>query len=75
MLNSDTTSGIQIQYGGGAAGNVITAFRGSCFNHHFSTLRLPGALKLDPLDLFLRDHNKNDKYEKAVQNFIHSCAG
>lgn len=36
VLNSDTTSGIQLKYGGGAV----------------------GALKMDPLDLFLREHNK-----------------
>jgi hypothetical protein len=34
VLNSDTTSGIQLKYGGGAM----------------------GALKLDPIDLFLHAH-------------------
>jgi len=53
VLHSDTTSGIQLKYGGGAM----------------------GALRLDPLDLFLRAHNKGQQYEKAVENFIHSCAG
>jgi hypothetical protein len=54
VLNSDTTSGIQLKYGGGAV----------------------GALKMDPLDLFLREHNKLGKdYEKAVDNFVCSCAG
>jgi len=54
VLNSDTTSGIQLEYGGGAM----------------------GALKMDPIDLFLHNHNKGAAlYEKAVQNFIMSCAG
>lgn len=54
VLNSDTTSGIQLKYGGGAV----------------------GALKMDPLDLFLREHNKLGKdYERAVENFVASCAG
>jgi len=53
VLNSDTTSGIQLKYGGGAI----------------------GALRLDPLDLFLRDHNKGPQYDRAVENFIRSCAG
>jgi len=53
VLNSDTTSGIQLEYGGGAM----------------------GALKLDPLDLYLHDHNKDQAYDKAVNNFIYSCAG
>jgi phosphatidylinositol-4,5-bisphosphate 3-kinase len=54
VLNSDTTSGIQLQYGGGAM----------------------GALKMDPIDMFLHDHNKGEAlYQKAVQNFIMSCAG
>jgi len=54
VMNSDTTSGIQLQYGGGAM----------------------GALKMDPIDLFLHDHNKGKPlYDKAVQNFICSCAG
>lgn len=35
-----------------------------------------GALKMDPIDLFLHDHNKGKQlYDKAVQNFICSCAG
>jgi phosphatidylinositol-4,5-bisphosphate 3-kinase len=53
VLNSDTTSGIQLKYGGGAM----------------------GALKLDPIDLFLRQHNKDKAYDAAVDNFICSCAG
>lgn len=53
VMNSDTTSGIQIKYGGGAS----------------------GALKLDPIDLFLRDHNKGPLYDTAVDNFVRSCAG
>jgi phosphatidylinositol-4,5-bisphosphate 3-kinase len=54
VTNSDTTSGIQLQYGGGAM----------------------GALKLDPIDLYLKDHNKGKPlYDKAAQNFICSCAG
>lgn len=53
VLNSDTTSGIQLKYGGGAM----------------------GALKLDPIDLFLRQYNKDKQYDAAVNNFICSCAG
>src|SRR4051794_8218045 len=54
VLNSDTTSGIQLKHGGGAM----------------------GALKLDPIDLFIREHNKLPKeYERAVDNFVCSCAG
>jgi phosphatidylinositol-4,5-bisphosphate 3-kinase len=54
VLNSDTTSGIQLKHGGGAV----------------------GALKLDPIDLFLREHNKIAKdFERAVDNFVCSCAG
>jgi Phosphatidylinositol 3- and 4-kinase/Phosphoinositide 3-kinase family, accessory domain (PIK domain)/PI3-kinase family, ras-binding domain/Phosphoinositide 3-kinase C2 len=53
VMNSDTTSGIQLKYGGGAI----------------------GALKLEPLDSFLRDHNKGPDYEQAVDTFIRSCAG
>jgi len=54
VTSSDTTSGIQLKYGGGAV----------------------GALKLDPIDRFIQDHNKGkDSYEKAVGNFVRSCAG
>jgi len=54
VMNSDTTSGIQLKYGGGAM----------------------GALKMDPIDLFLHDHNKGKAlYDRAVDNFIRSCAG
>jgi len=54
VLNSDTTSGIQLKYGGGAM----------------------GALRLDPIDLFLKEHNKTPKeYDRAVENFVRSCAG
>jgi phosphatidylinositol-4,5-bisphosphate 3-kinase len=54
VLNSDTTSGIQLKYGGGAQ----------------------GALRLDPIDLFLREHNKGTSgYAAAVDNFVCSCAG
>ena len=69
VLNSETTSGIQLnpQYGGGTA----------------------GAFKLDPIDLFIRHHNKGlltvadaagewvqrAAYDCAVENFVHSCAG
>jgi phosphatidylinositol-4,5-bisphosphate 3-kinase len=54
VLNSDTTSGIQLEYGGGAV----------------------GALKLDPIQRFIEDHNKGDvAYDAAVQNFVRSCAG
>jgi len=54
VMNSDTTSGIQLKYGGGAM----------------------GALKMDPIDLFLHDHNKGKPlYDRAVDNFIRSCAG
>lgn len=53
VLNSDTTSGIQLKYGGGAM----------------------GALKLDPIDSFLRDNNKDKDYTEAVDNFVASCAG
>jgi len=35
-----------------------------------------GALKDDPLDLFLHDHNKGlSLHDKAVDNFVRSCAG
>ena len=35
-----------------------------------------GALKLTPLDEFLKDHNRQKAlYEHAVENFIRSCAG
>lgn len=54
VLNSDTTSGIQHKYGGGAM----------------------GALKLDPIDNFIREHNKDStSFYNAVDNFIRSCAG
>jgi len=53
VLNSDTTSGIQLKYGGGAA----------------------GALKMDPIERFIAEHNKGDQYAKAVDNFVRSCAG
>jgi len=54
VTNSDTTSGIQLKYGGGAM----------------------GALKLDPIDLFIREHNKDGKaHLRAVDNFVRSCAG
>mmetsp|Transcript_7990 Transcript_7990/g.12085 ORF Transcript_7990/g.12085 Transcript_7990/m.12085 type:complete len:248 (+) Transcript_7990:3-746(+) len=53
VQNSDTTSGIQLDYGGGAM----------------------GALKLDPINQFIQAHNQGPSYQKAVQNFICSCAG
>lgn len=54
VMGSDTTSGIQLKYGGGAI----------------------GALKLDPLDLFIRAHNPDEaSYNRAVDNFLRSCAG
>ena len=54
VLNSDTTSGIQIKYGGGAF----------------------GALKLEPIDLFIREHNRTPTlHNRAVDNFVRSCAG
>jgi len=54
VMGSDTTSGIQLKYGGGAI----------------------GALKLEPLDLFIRAHNSPGvAYDRAVDNFIRSCAG
>jgi len=53
VADSDTTSGIQLKYGGGAI----------------------GALKLDPIDLYLRDHNRGQDYDTAVDNFVRSCAG
>ena len=70
VLNSETTSGIQLnpKYGGGTT----------------------GAFKLDPIDSFIRFHNKGNvavvdahthemtvkpAYELAVENFVHSCAG
>jgi phosphatidylinositol-4,5-bisphosphate 3-kinase len=34
-----------------------------------------GALKLDPLDNYIKKHNQNEVYEQAVDNFIRSCAG
>jgi len=46
VMNSDTTSGIQLKYGGGAV----------------------GALKLDPIERFISDHNKPGKdYDHAVR--------
>ena len=54
VMNSTTTSDIQVTYGGGAR----------------------GALKLDPIDLYLRQHNNDPQsYGTAVSNFIQSCAG
>eukprot|EP00457_Paulinella_chromatophora_P000957 gb/GEZN01000959.1/.p1 GENE.gb/GEZN01000959.1/~~gb/GEZN01000959.1/.p1 ORF type:complete len:1100 (-),score=179.27 gb/GEZN01000959.1/:106-3405(-) len=53
VMNSDTTSGIQLKYGGGAV----------------------GALLLDPIDQFIRENNKEGRYEKAVDIFTASCAG
>jgi len=55
VMGSDTTSGIQLKYGGGAI----------------------GALKLDPIDLFIRAHNvaPGPAYDRAVDNFLRSCAG
>jgi len=54
VTESETTSGIQLKYGGGAV----------------------GALRMDPIALFLKDNNESKvQYEKAVQNFVHSCAG
>lgn len=54
VLNSETTSGIQIKHGGGAG----------------------GALKLEPIDLFIREHNRDGKLHiRAVENFVRSCAG
>jgi phosphatidylinositol-4,5-bisphosphate 3-kinase len=35
-----------------------------------------GALKLSPIDLFIREHNKDGKaHIRAVDNFVRSCAG
>jgi phosphatidylinositol-4,5-bisphosphate 3-kinase len=54
VLNSTTTSDIQLTWGGGVR----------------------GALKLDPIDLYLRHHNNDPtSYGNAVSNFIQSCAG
>jgi hypothetical protein len=54
VTGSDTVSGIQLKYGGGAM----------------------GALKVDPLDLFIREHNVGkNRYERAVDNFTRSSAG
>jgi len=53
VTNSDTTSNIQVAYGGGAV----------------------GALRLHTIDDFLHDHNKGPAYERAVENFVRSCAG
>jgi len=54
VINSDTTSGIQLKYGGGAM----------------------GALKEDPIALFIQDNNKGPKLQEvAVENFIRSAAG
>lgn len=53
VTKSDTTSGIQLDYGGKM-----------------------GALRLDPIDLYLKEHNKTDKeYNHSVHNFECSCAG
>eukprot|EP00475_Leptophrys_vorax_P005739 TRINITY_DN13463_c0_g1_i2.p1 TRINITY_DN13463_c0_g1~~TRINITY_DN13463_c0_g1_i2.p1 ORF type:complete len:775 (+),score=162.06 TRINITY_DN13463_c0_g1_i2:283-2325(+) len=54
VLKSDTTSRIQLKYGGGAL----------------------GALRLEPLDRYIRDFNKTEvEYNLAVENFMRSCAG
>jgi phosphatidylinositol-4,5-bisphosphate 3-kinase len=54
VVDSDTTSRIQLKYGGGAL----------------------GALRLEPLDHYLRDHNRSEgDYLRAVENFWRSCAG
>jgi len=34
-----------------------------------------GAWKDTPIDQYLKDQNKDDYYLKAVQNFVHTCAG
>jgi hypothetical protein len=53
VMDSDTTSGIQLKFGGGAI----------------------GALKLDPLDLYIKAHNSvGPAYDAAVNNFIKSTA-
>jgi len=52
VMDSDTTSGIQLKYGGGM-----------------------GALRMDPIVLFLKHYNDGKLYDKAVENFIASCAG
>jgi len=54
VTSSDTTSNIQVEFGGGAM----------------------GALRLNPIDDYLHQHNKDAKlYERAVENFVRSCAG
>ena len=54
VTNSETTSKIQLKYGGGAV----------------------GALKMEPLDRYLLDFNREeDDHKVAVNNFINSCAG
>jgi phosphatidylinositol-4,5-bisphosphate 3-kinase len=54
VTSSDTTSGIQLKYGGGAV----------------------GALKIDPIDQFIRTHNEGKaRYKQAVDIFTASCAG
>jgi len=34
-----------------------------------------GALRADPLDIWIKKYNQGSAYEVAVQNFIRSCAG
>jgi phosphatidylinositol kinase/protein kinase (PI-3 family) len=34
-----------------------------------------GAWKDTPIDMFLREKNKDSQYLQAVQNFVHTCAG
>lgn len=54
VLNSTTTSDIQVKHGGGAS----------------------GALRLDPIDLFLRQNNPSPQaFTNALTNFVQSCAG
>jgi phosphatidylinositol-4,5-bisphosphate 3-kinase len=51
VLNSDTTSSIQVKYGGGAR----------------------GALKLEPIDNFIREHNP--QHEQLINSQIESVLG
>jgi len=53
VTNSDTTSNIQWEFGGGAA----------------------GAFKDTVIVDFLKAHNKDVLFDKAVENFVRSCAG
>ena len=37
--------------------------------------KLTGAFSYTPIDLYLMEHNPNEKYKLAVEHFVRSCAG